>query len=317
QRNLIIYLDGEQSLAVFVHNGYLEFFQQFVTQPKAAGEGQAGIANIDAIGEELTTFLDLYGAQDSTRLINSIFLCGKYGWGEDTAEFIGNRTGLPCIAAQAPDSPLLKYAGVERLELNDSIAAVITSTVATNRYPLAPDDFQVAVEKSSLIRNVSIAAAITLLFLGSWHYLQYRTETNINSQMLALQDEIRSFEQSPAYIAYVNLTHRLNRSKTYLEGIRNKRASHTHLLIKALSMNIPQQLSLTGFDLHLFEGRYTLQLDGNVRLKDFSPEIILAQYVEDLRKSPLFDNLIVTSHQKRLTNKEFELTFQLTLDARV
>ncbi|MCP4567769.1 MAG: pilus assembly protein PilM, partial [FCB group bacterium] len=102
QRNLIIYLDGEQSLAVFVHNGYLEFFQQFVTQPKAAGEGQAGIANIDAIGEELTTFLDLYGAQDSTRLINSIFLCGKYGWGEDTAEFIGNRTGLPCIAAQAP-----------------------------------------------------------------------------------------------------------------------------------------------------------------------------------------------------------------------
>lgn len=315
--DLILYLDDEQSMAVFVHKGSPEFFQQFVTRPSGLTENESSLGNVESFGEELSSFLDLYYAQDASRSIDSIYLCGKFGFDESTGEHFARRTGLPCLTAAAEQSPLAGIAGLDRSRINSSIASVVTALSATYQYPLATRAFRTARARTAMIGRLGTTAALALLIAGSLQFKNNYNEHELIGLLQSHQAEISAFERSPAYIAYINLTHRLNRSKAYLNGIQHKRASHAHLLLKALSRRMPDQLNLTSLDVKIMEGRYVLQLDGHVKLKDFSPEIILAQYVEDLRKSPLFENISVITHQKSKRQGRFELSFQLLMDTQV
>jgi hypothetical protein len=54
-----------------------------------------------------------------------------------------------------------------------------------------------------------------------------------------------------------------------------------------------------------------------VNARDVPPEVVLAEYVETLNHSPLFENVTVDRHYKNKTKNGFEMDFQLSLKGKV
>ena len=93
--------------------------------------------------------------------------------------------------------------------------------------------------------------------------------------------------------------------------------SRFQALLKEISLVTPSSLTLSALDIRSEEGRRVAQLDGRIRLSDFSPEIVLARYVEALANSPFFDSVTVISHQKQRDGESSVLNFQLMMSVRI
>ncbi len=315
--NLILYLNDEQSMAVFVQNGLFEFYQQFVTRPQASPEDEMAVVNLDAIAAELTSFVDLYNGQSSGNFVRTILVCGKYSSDHNLLKFISENTGLPCQSMSETSFGPSNLSRSNERQVSEYLDTVMVGMAAPGDHPLAPSAIKKAAEKKLMLVRVGLVTVLALMIAGNMHVQLYQQELYRKLDLDSRKDMVRAFEESPGYHGYINLIGKLNRSKAYLSQAQDRRESHCHVILKELSLGLPDHINLTSVSLEEEEGKYILQLNGNVQLTGFSPEIILADYVEALWTSPLFDNVAVISHNKKREQDRFDLMFQLKMDARV
>jgi Tfp pilus assembly PilM family ATPase len=317
QHNLFLYLDDEQGMAMFVHHGVLEFFQQFVTKPLAHSENDQALANPAAIASELNSFLELYNGQSFGVEVDNIIICGKYATDTGAAAFIANHTGLPCRTTTSIKtlSSFLGYPSGS--ETTDYLDAITTALAAPGENLLAPVEIREAEGRKRMITRVNVAAALALLVVSSMHIQLYHQEKSGQCDLEYKKVLVEAFEKSPGYLAYVNLMGKLVRDQAYLNKTHHFGESHFNIVLKELTLLLPEHINITSINLEEAEDKYLLQLDGHVRLDGFSPEIVLAEYVETLGASPFFQNVAVSQHDKKREGSRFDLTFQLKMDARV
>lgn len=316
-RHLLLYLDSEQSMAVFIHDGYLDFFQEFVNQPNGGSYDNPATENISVIIDELESFLDIYNAHAREKRIGSIILCGKYGGNEQTVKEITSATGLPCRSIMSTGSLRAIGGNLSQWQLNESIAAVMTALAPSWRRPLATPEFRRRLEKTKFIKRFATAATLALITVAILLYTEYRNEKELTDRLNTVKHEISRIQKSDGYRTYLALIGELSRTRDYMQQAKSKKDSHYHVMLKELSLILPEHLTLTSINLIEQQGQYILTLDGRVKLKRFSPEIILAQYVEALEGSYFFQNVEVTAHSKRQEKGELDLSFQLRMDAQV
>ena len=231
--------------------------------------------------------------------------------------FIQEHIGLPC--RPITDYALLPGAlsCLDPRRISDFLDVILTGMAEPGRYPLAPPTIMKLENRKRMLVRSGVVAGLALLTAGMIQGQLYYQETHKKSDLEMKKAVARAFEQSPSYQGYLNLMGKLNRSRIFMNQKRNQPESHFHLHLKELTLLLPDHVNLTAVDLNLEEGRYVLRLDGHVRLRGFSPEIILADYVESLGSSPFFDNVTVFNYNKRQEKGRFDLTFQLKMDARV
>jgi len=316
-RDLIIYLDDEQSMAVFAHNGHLEFHQEFVIQPTVDESNPNVPVDCDALIDELVSFLDLYNADGQSRTIDSMILCGKYAFSKETAELFNRATSIPCLSLIDLDRFTARVGDFDTADANTQAPAIITALAKPHTQPLAPPGYLKARARSTMIRTAAVAAVVALLAISILQYINHEIEQELGSRLSIKYGEINEIESSVGYRTYLKLLGKLHKSKAYLAETQSARATHVNVLLKELSLTVPNHLNLTTINLDRGEKAYVLTLGGEIRLEGFSPEIILAQYVEKLEHSPFFTNVEVATHFKQGGNDEFELTFQLRMEARV
>lgn len=316
ERNLILCLDEEESMAIFVHRGYLEFQQHFVTQPRV-GNTEKSIANIEALSDELLSFLDLYNAQAETKSIDSIVLCGSFGGSEEIAQYFSEITRIPCRPLISMESYNSKGGELTPAELNDAVAAVATSLSPAYYHPLTPSDLQTAEDKMQLVWRIGTAAALSVFIAAALQLASYHTEVNLSTQLKGLKTEAVQLENSTGYQVYVALLEKLHRSEAELQQKDNKKESHYNILLKELSVTLPDYITMNSINLRQTDSSCVLDLDGKVILKDFSPEIVLAEYVETLGRSPFLENVKVLSFNKQRQGDNFALMFKLRMDVQV
>ena len=315
--NLVLYLNDEQSMAVFIQDGLLEFFQQFVTRPLISSESEMTVANQDAITAELTSFIDLYNGQSAGNFVKAIMVCGKYAADRNLLKYISENTGLPCRSSLEMEAGPSILNGVDENQVSEYLDVILVGLAATRVQPLAPPALKKIREKRLKLVRVGLVTVLALMIAGYAQIQLYRTQLYKKIELESKREMVRSFERSPGYHGYLNLVGKLNRSKAYLTQAQNRRESHYHVLLKELSLSLPDHIDLTSVSLEEEQGKYVLQINGNVRVTGFSPEIILADYIEVLGASPFFDNVAVASHNKKREQDHFDLMFQLKMDARV
>ena len=316
-RELVLYLDDEQSMAIFTHDGHLEFHQSFATRPLPGPLEDGSLENVEAIADELTTFIDLYNAQDRENSPRSITICGRYGTHPDTEEFFSGLTGLPCRSAAGLDWLEAMRGQCDAAAVNTAMAPFLVSLAPTYRYPLAPAEYRAAKAKSLIIKRVGTAAAVAALGITSLWYADHQTGKNLTHELMALQSERAEMEKSLGFRTYRMVMSRLNQDQSKrLDGV-NTPPSIVHVLFKELSLTLPEQLTITAIDVRQEEGKYRLALDGVISLAGFSPEIVLAQYVTTLEQSPLFTGVAVVNYRKEAKKDAYDLTFQLAMDLQV
>lgn len=316
ERNLILCLDEEESMAIFMHRGYLEFQQHFVTQPRAGDTGTS-IANLEALSDELLSFLDLYNAQAETKSIDSIILCGSFGGSEETAQYFGEITRIPCRPLISMESYSSKGGDLTPAELNDAVAAVATSLSPTYYHPLTPGELQTTEDKTQLIWRIGTVAALSLLTAAGLQLANYHTEITLSTQLNGLKTEAVQLENSTGYQVYVALLEKLRQSEADSQRIDKRKETHYNILLKELSLTLPDHITMNSISLRQSDSSCVLDLDGKVTLQDFSPEIVLAEYVETLERSPFLKNVEVLSHNKQRQGDNFALMFKLRMDVQV
>jgi hypothetical protein len=315
-RRLILFLDPDFSLALFLQSGRLEFFQRFVAVP-AEFDGSPGSVAMNAIMAELHTFLDLYYAQIRGNPLQSALLCGRLASSPEAVAHIAEQIDLPCQSVESlPLLPRIIH-GSDPGQISAALDAVATAMAPIDQLPLAP----VAVRKKAELRSLvapSLAALVASLVIIAVITIGQLYHTAIlDNELKARQTEATAIESSNGYQGYLRLMDKLNRGRELLQRTNSEHRAQCHALLKELSLILPDPLTLTTIDLERETAGYKLYLDGTVKLTNFSPEIVLAQYVSALEKSPFFRNISVVSHQKQREGDDFKLNFQLKMDARV
>jgi hypothetical protein len=313
--HLVLYLDGHHSLAVFVVNGYLDFCQEFSTQPVAGLVGTDAIDNLAPLTDELNSLIDLYHAQERENSVQSIILCGQFAGDSNIAAALSETTGLSCRPAAGMGDATRTHAGPT--EPHPSIAALLTALAPSHIHPLAPAIYHQQQEKRLFFRRLAIAAAVTLTGLSGWQYATYGSLSDLSHRLESTKAERMEIENSPAYWTFQALSRDpalQPPSPTATPSLVNSRYQ---AMMKELSQITPPSLTLTLLDIRWEEGRPMAQLDGHIRLNDFSPEIVLARYVEALSDSPFYDGVTVVSHQKQRDETGLLLNFQLQMSVRL
>jgi len=317
ERRLILFLDDDQSLAIFTHHDVIEFFQQFVTNPLPSPDGGDEVTNVEAVTAELSTFFDLYNGQGFGRAVDRIILCGRYAGNDALTIAIEENTGLPC--RQILDHESLP-AAVRTIDPGKTVgmADVVSVGLApTNRHALVPDVVRNADERRDVLVRVGAAALLALLIVGNLHIQELWRARSLESELALKRATAAAIENSPGYRGYLNLVGKLDRSRAYLAQWQEPHESHYHLMLKELSRTLPDDITLRSINLAVEDSGYVVNLEGSVRLSGFAPEIVLAQYVETLNASPFFDNVTVGHYIKKREVDRFDLSFQLKMGARV
>jgi hypothetical protein len=313
--HLILYLDDDHSLGVFVVNGHLEFYQEFAAQPVGGLVGTASIDNISLLADELISFLDLYHAQERDHTVQSILLCGKYAGDPRTAAFLAETTGLPCRPAAGRINA--DSTDVAAALSSESIAALLTALAPSHIHPLAPPAYHHRQEQRLFRQRLATAAVVTLVGLAAWQYATYSTVSSLSNRLETTRTERIEFENSAAYRTFLTLSQSVRSDQSPSAAHTTVIDSRYRALLKEISLVTPSSLTLSALDIRSEEGRRVAQVDGHIRLNDFSPEIVLARYVEALANSPFFDSVTVISHQKQRDAEGTVLNFQLLMDVRV
>jgi len=316
KHRLLLMFDDDQSLALFVHHGYLEFYQQFVTEPEPMTDDDGRLLNIAAMAAELTTFLDLFNGQQFGNAVDEIVLAGKYAADSDIAAELSANTGLPCRRLSEIDRlPALR--SVDDNGAEAMLDAVATGLADIGRHPLIPDAARRKIERKQTVLRLATAATLVLLVSGNFHILSLLMNQKLDRDLKSAQDATQAYENSAAYHAYLSFLADITRRQTRQAQMQSRHSSHLNLLLKELSLTIPDNVSLTTMEFSSRKNTPFLRLEGVVSLSGFSPEIVLAQYVETLGKSPFFDNVIVERHDKKQENDRFDLSFVLKMGARI
>jgi len=244
-------------------------------------------------------------------------LGGKFAADEDTLSFIRENIGLPCHSITDYASLPANIGRLDPNQIADYLDVIVTGLARPEEHPLAPQAIKTFEERKRMLMRTGAVAGLALLTAGTIQVQLHYQELQKKNDLELKKAEVQAFEQSPGYQGYINLIGKLNRSQAFINRDREHHESHFHLLLKELTLLLPDHVSLTTIDLDQEEGKYILRLDGHVRLEGFSPEIVLAGYVESLGSSPFFNNVSVFNHNKKREQDRFDLAFQLKMDAGV
>ncbi|MEE9442907.1 MAG: hypothetical protein V3V99_09600 [candidate division Zixibacteria bacterium] len=314
---LHIHLDNNLSFAVFLHNNELSFFQEFMSLPFFDSSVRTGITNIESIISELQSFIDIYIAHTRDAAIDTILISGKTSQNSELLDYINSTTGIPCQYLLDPAPKMPRISGISIRDLYKNLPVIATAAANPNFRPLAPDAIrQKAVKRQFYSRVGLIAMAFIIIACGLFGMIQSQ-EQKVESELESIRAKITEIENSPAYHTYLNIVGKLNRGKEFLRMSSDKQHSHLGVLIKSLSFDIPESLNLTEIHTIQKENGYSMRLTGHVRIKNFSPEIVLAGYIKALEEYPYFNNVEVISHNKNLEDEEFDLDFQIMMDIQV
>jgi Tfp pilus assembly PilM family ATPase len=314
KNTLLIYLGGQYSMALFVRNGVLEFFQQFVTRPITAIDDETQIENREAIIAELVSFIDLYDGHNRGNPLDNIIVCGPYSGDQTVVEAIGGRIGLPCRSMEFHRN---KPIGVDALSLRARLDVLTVGLSSPGHQMLVPTDIRRMRDRQALVYRIGAVTVLSLLATASLHLHmsgQFKTREDSLAKKQAI---VSSYEQSPAYQTYLDLMGKVQLGKRYLNAESDEPKSAFHVVLKEVSLSLPRYITLTALNLEKSDTGHELIMEGYVRIDEFSPEIVLAEYVESLGALPFFSNVTVSHHQKRHDRDRDDLMFQLTMDTQV
>jgi len=132
------------------------------------------------------------------------------------------------------------------------------------------------------------------------------------NNLINLNKQVDSFKSSDAYHTYNVLKRQIAGDRTYIEKVKES-PSYLSLNLKELSLVTPRSIRLFHLAYQADKSDRNLTLQGIVTSREMPPEIILAEYVENLNFSPLFENVSLTKHVKRRRGDIFEIEFEIDM----
>lgn len=267
----------------------------------------------ESIANEIQNSLDYYAGQYSSGYNNNIYVYGDFAYSDEILKLINEKGGINLNQFPIEHLSFLTKEQLSMPEIFPSclpvLAASTSNITLANLLPIK--DKQKHKEQKI---NSYLKAMVIILFIAvgnSWMY--YNNASNQQADTLNdLSRRIEQFQTSEAFHSYNLIKREISRDRTYLENIKEI-PSYLHLNLKELSLLTPKEIQLQHYNFDSFEEKENLYLQGVVRSQSIPPEVILAEFVEDLKFSPYYDNVEILRHIKKNVEGKFQIEFQLKM----
>ena len=177
---------------------------------------------------------------------------------------------------------------------------------------LLPQEMQqkITLRRNNRIGRLVLGTTVLGISLASLA-ISNSTESRI-TDALRLEQQVTEFEQSEAYHAYNNIKLAIAQQRAYLHQAAPL-ASNLWLALKDLSLKTPSPIQLHRFSYHPRQDERNITMQGTVFSKDIPPELILAEYAEDISSSPMWEDVQIVRHSKRIFHDGFEIQFVIEM----
>ncbi len=266
---------------------------------------------------EVQNLFDYYLGQYPNASIESVYVFGDFSDNDELINELGGQSGIsfarfPTIFEKKSGLKIGQW--LEQLPLSlGAAAAAISDYRMTDFLPQNLKDER----DSAHYYRFAIPALILMVVvqLGFSASINYQAKID-KARLDNLNDQIASLQSSPSYILYHKVKRQMINDRSVL-GLLENEPTFLNLNLKEISRITPSLIKLDQYELSKTESGYGLYLTGKAISSDPPPEIILAEYIARLERSPFFDSIILKRHIKRQHYKRFIVDFELEMSARL
>ncbi len=303
----------ENSCKIAYYRGAaLEFVHRGAVGSVHLGD-EPDIAQINYFAErltgELSTSQDFYSGQYGRVLPNRILVVGNITKEKELLEHISEKSSFEFVPFPLPEN------------LNDKSEVIYSClpvvSAAITRYQLCnllPKQLRIDRINHRIDRfgRLGLALLGTVLMVN-WAAMRLSLRTDLTAAE-TLEHQVKVTEQSDAYRSHLAIMQQITFDRAYM-NMAEKPAGYLNYSLKELSLLTPEKVQLYRYEYapNLLENNRNLILYGKVSSSDVPPEIILAQYIEKLKASPFYHDVLLKRHSKRKYRDEFIIDFQIEL----
>lgn len=271
----------------------------------------------ETLVSEIQNSLDFYSGQNTVSHANQVFIYGDLSYSID---LIGRLSSRFDFTFQKFPVELLKLFEYDAGAMESSLAVCLPVVAAAVNRVALPD--LLPPENKAMLRSrrfdrLSYAALAVLAVLIAFIWIQGKSDlSDHQNKLMAVNAEIEQFRTSALYATYDSIKQQMAFDQAYLSRIKPT-PSYISGMLKELSTLTPNEIRLYDFGLAKEQPDRNGHLAGVVRSSDTPPEVILAEFVERLHRSPVFSQVTVDSYQKKKDAGVFSLFFQLSFAGKV
>ena len=306
---------------VFRHGCQISYFRGVNLEFTFAGStGSASLGDFpdpttlqrfaEALLHDVRASQDYYIGQHVRSLSGCIYFFGDLRFTNDVIEHMN---GLSALEFRLFPIAGLSFVSTEAAADPHGLACLSAIASAANQANLpdliSPEMKQAALERRRL-RYVQSACTVLALTLALIWLASSRTNQVAREEVAQLERRLAALEKSEAYRVYQVMKQEIAADEAYLQSTRSTPSNYGYVL-KEISRLTPPSLRLTDLRFSAEDSTSNTTMSGLVTTSDVPPEIVMAEFVQALRASPLFRDVIVERHQKQQVPEGFELQFSL------
>ncbi|MBD3402096.1 hypothetical protein GF420_04310 [candidate division GN15 bacterium] len=267
----------------------------------------------DLLAREIQNSLDYYTGQYATHFTNTVYVYGDLAYTDELVKLLQDQFGFEFRVFPDENLDRVDHDG-SRVS---STLAVCLQTAAAAACPIRLANMlpaqQVERQRRRLQHRFAAAALVVLAsILGLTSLTQYNELRTIATRNETIQSEVSAFEQSDLFANYQVAKQLVASNREYIEQIA-ERPSYLGFNFKELTRLTPRTVLLRQLDYAPGQNGRNLTLIGVISRSEIPPEVVLAEYVEALRKSRWYGDVTVDRHVKRIDDRETRLEFTLSM----
>jgi len=267
----------------------------------------------ESLATEIQNSLDYYTGQYSSHFSNQIFVYGDLSYTDDLIDMLSDRFGFEFKRFPAEE---LDFIGERNLEHQDSLSVCLPVLAASvNRVRLANllPEGQKEKHRRQKTDRFGVSALIVLICLLATFWLAAMASTGASRERLhRLERQVTEFKATEMYATYNRLKREIARSQAFL-NLTADEPSYMGLNLKELSQITPPAVRLYMLDYRSQIEGHNFTLAGVITTGESPPELVLAEFIENLTASPFYEDVKVEQQAKKRVRDEFELEFSLSM----
>jgi len=267
----------------------------------------------ESLATEIQNSLDYYSGQQSSQFSNNILVHGDLAYSEELIERLSDRFGFSFVRFPI-EHPSLK--DNNESQFNDTIPVCLAVTAAVTSSATLPDLLPPQRKELHRIHSVNrlgVASLVVLAgLLGTFWLSDASMSSTVRTQQANLQKEVEAFKTTSAFVEYSRIKREIASNQAYIDKAKEV-PSYLSLNLKELSHVTPPAVRLTSMDFQAGTENENLHISGVVTSNSTPPEVVLAEFVENLAASPFWENIRVDRYIKKRTKDGFSMEFDLTM----
>lgn len=267
----------------------------------------------ESLAGEIQNSLDYYTGQYSGLFTSRIYIYGDLAYTDELIELMHDHFGYEFRRFPATSLKLVKQSPLVSPDTLPVCLPVLAACLNNARIAdLLPDNLAVE-QKKRQINQYGIAALALLALILSFGWLAAKSQiTTAEKQLEAARIQVESLKTTRLYDTYDLLKQDIAYDQIYLQ-MTSPASSYFGMEMKELSRLTPPSIRLMSCELSPDNPEKNYTIHGLAASSRIPPEVIVAEYIEALIGSPLFDQVRIASYSKSQGPLGFELLFTLTL----